>query len=180
MPTLIIEDGSIVAGANSWITVAEWDTYNAQYGRTPNATTDDEKELALIKAQRAISTLLTYWGQPVSQTQTTCLPRYWQRVINGFTIGSDQIPQDFKDAQAELAWSIDHGADPFADRTADNTKRGVETGERNKAGPVETSSTYSDVGIVFDPRAMSNYTAAYALLSPYVAGNGAQIRMQRG
>ena len=181
MPTLIIEDGTIVANANSWITSAEWDDYNALYDRTPNATTEDEKAVVLIKAQRAISTRLTYWGQMVSQTQTTCLPRDWNRYIKGFLIGDDVVPQDFKDAQSELAWSIDQGSDPFADQTSDNAKRGAVTGENSKAGPVSTGATYSDVGIVFDPRSMSNYTATMALLDPYVAGGqGAQVQMVRG
>lgn len=170
-----------MANANSWITDAEWDTYNDQFGRVPNATTVDEKAIVLIKAQRAISTRLTYWGATVSQTQTTCLPRNWGRYINGFLIGNDVVPQDFKDAQSEMAWSIDQGADPFADQSADNAKRGALTGQDSKAGPVETGETYSDVGIVFDPRSMSNYTATMALLNPYIAGGqGAQVQMVRG
>lgn len=181
MPTLVIEDGSIVAGANSFVTSAEWDAYNADYGRTPNATTEDEKAVVLIKAQRAISTRLTYWGAQVSQTQTTCLPRNWNRYIKGFLIGDDVVPKDFKDSQCELAWSIDQGSDPFADVSADNAKRGAVTGEDSKAGPVSTGASYSDVGIVYDPRSMSNYTATMALLDPYIAGGqGVQVQMVRG
>jgi hypothetical protein len=180
MPTLIIEDGSVVAGANSFITVAELEAYLTDLGRTLTAATEDAKEVLLIKAQRAISTRLTYWGDPVSQDQRTCLPRNWNRYIDGFLVGNDVVPQDFKDAQAEMAWSIDQGADPFADRSTATQVKGAETASSAKAGPVETSKTYGDAGVTYDPLAMSNYVAAMALLKPYTRSTSAQIKMVRG
>ncbi len=73
--TLTIEDGSIVSGADSWVTVAEWETYAASYGYTITAADEAAKEIVLRKAQRAISTRHTFQGQPVNQSQTTCAPR---------------------------------------------------------------------------------------------------------
>ena len=179
MPTLIIEDGSVVAGANSFITVAEWETYLSLYGKSATGT-EDEKETNLIKAQRAISTRYSFDGVIVEQTQSTCLPRNWSRKIKGFTIASNAVPQDFKDAQAELAYDIQEGADPFANATGGVL--GPLTGDKAKAGPVETEKTYGSGGTSYDPRAMSNHTAVNALLRPYFAAgaNGMQIRMERG
>lgn len=177
---LIIEDGSIVAGADSFITVAEWETYLSAFGRTPTAATEADKEVVLRKAQRAISTRYLFQGTLVEQSQPTVLPRNWPNPIKGFTIANNVVPQDFKDAQAELAWSIDQGADPFADATTGTL--GPITGDRAKAGPVETSLTYGSGGSTFDARSMSNYTAVNDLLRPYYAAvqNGIQVRASRG
>ena len=176
---IVIEDGSIVAGANSFITVAEWETYLEVYGK--NATGDTTaKETNLIKAQRAISTRYIFDGSPVEQAQATCLPRDWSRKIKGFTIASDAIPQDFKDAQAELAFDIQSGSDPFANAT--EGVLGPLTGDRSKAGPAEVQKTYGSGGTTFDPRSMSNYTAANDLLRPYLGAgsSGLQIKLGRG
>lgn len=179
MPTLIIEDGTIIADANSWITLAEWATYLELYGRTASGT-DDEKNVMLIKAQRAISTRYVFDGSLVEQTQATVFPRYWPNPIKGFTIASDDIVQDWKDAQSELAWSIHEGSDPFADATTGTL--GPLTGDMSKAGPVETQQTYGGGGTPFNSRSMSNYTATNDLLKPYLAAgsNGIQMRAQRG
>jgi len=175
--TLIVEDGSVVAGANSFITVAEWEAYLTLYGKMATGNTT-AKETALIKAQRAISTRYTFDGTPVEQEQSTCLPRTWTKAVRGFVPASDAVLQDFKDAQAELAYDIQHGADPFATRTS----RGENvTSETSKAGPVETSVTYGGGGSNYDSLDMSNYTASHALLRPYLAAGsgGAQIRLER-
>lgn len=178
MPTIIVENGTIVASANSWITLAEWTAYLALYGRVSTGT-DDEGNVLLIKAQRAISTRLSLDGDTVSASQTTSLPRYWSRYIKGFAIGSGDIPQDFKDAQAELAWSIHEGADPLATRSAG--AQGAITGSSSKAGPVEVSTTYADGGSSFDALSMSNYTPVMALLRPYLGAGASshQVRLAR-
>jgi len=177
--TLIIEDGTIVANANSFITVAEWEAYLTLYGKT---TTGDAtaKETALIKAQRAISTRNTFDGAPIEQAQATCLPRAWTKAVRGFVPASDAVPQDFKDAQAELAYDIQGGADPFANAT--EGAKGPIIGERSKAGPVEAQTQYGSGGSSFNPRSMANYTASSDLLRPYLAAGsgGAQVRLERG
>lgn len=176
---LIIEDGTIVAGADSWITVAEWESYLSAFGHTPSGT-EAEKEVILRKAEKAISTRYTFDGDLVEQDQSTCLPRHWSKPINGFTISADTVPRDFKNAQAELAWSIHGGADPFADATSGAL--GPLVGNKSKAGPVEVEKTYGNGGSPFDPRSMSNYTATQDLLRPYLASGSSkhQIRMARG
>ncbi len=176
---LIIEDGTIVANANSFITVAEWETYLALYGKAATGTETD-KETALIKAQRAISTRYNFDGTLVEQTQSTCLPRNWSKPIKGFTIANNVVPQDFKDAQAELAFDIQEGADPFANAT--EGALGPKTKQRDKAGPVETESEYGNGGTPYDPRSMSNYTSTNDLLRPYLAAGSSryQVQMIRG
>jgi hypothetical protein len=176
---LIIEDGTIVANANSFITVAEWEAYLTLYGKQATGTEAD-KETSLIKAQRAISTRYTFDGALVEQAQATCLPRNWTKNIKGFTVASNIVPQDFKDAQAELAFDIQGGADPFANAT--EGAKGPVLYERAKAGPAETQTQYGSGGAPFNPRSMANYTSTNDLLRPYLAAgaSGLQVRMERG
>lgn len=178
---LTVEDGTIVAGADTWTTLAEFQAYAATFGWTLTKT-DAEQEIDLRKAQRAISTRYNLAGRPVSVSQTTCLPRYWGRTINGFAIDAYDIPQAFKDAQAELAWAIHEGADPFVDVTAGTVSKGPVTSESYKAGPVETSTSYSTStsGASYDATSMANYTAVKALLAPYLGASAGQVRLQRG
>ena len=176
---IIIEDGSIVAGSNSFITVAEWETYLSLYGKEATGSTDD-KEKNLIKAQRAISTRYTFDGTPVDQAQATCLPRNWTKKIKGFDVAADVVPQDFKDAQAELAYNIQSGADPFANAT--EGARGPIISEQSKAGPLDAQTQYGSGGTPFNPLSMANYTAVNDLLRHYFAAgsSGLQTRLGRG
>jgi len=178
---LTIEDGTIVSGADSWVTVAEWEAYATNYGHTVTGS-EAEKEVTLRKAQRAISTRYTLKGELVSSLQTTSIPRYWHTLIRGFAVASDDIPQAFKDAQCEMAWAIHEGADPLAARTADNVQRGALAGDRAKAGPVETEKTYSESSGAtgYDALSMGNYTAVKSLLAPYLLSGSGQVRVMRG
>lgn len=180
--TLTIEDGTIVSGADSWVTVAEWEAYADAYGYTIQAADDAAKEVILRTAQRAISTRYTFKGLPVSADQATCIPRYWGNRIKGFPVGPTVIPQDFKDAQCEMANAIDQGADPLGLRTADNIQKGAVTGSRSKAGPVEAETTYSETSgaVGYDALSMGNYTAVKALLGPYMQSGAGQVRVLRG
>jgi len=178
---LIIEDGTVVSGADSWVTVSEWEAYAANYGNTVTGT-EAEKEVMLRKAQRAITTRYTFKGVEVSALQTTCLPRYWHTLIKGFSVGSDEIPQAFKDAQCEMAWSIHEGADPLGDRTSSNIQKGALVGDMAKAGPVETEKTDSESSgaVGYDALSMGNYTAVKSLLAPYLLSGSGQVRLMRG
>ena len=99
---LIVEDGSIVAGANTYVSDADYTTYAAQRGKTVGATeAEREKELILamdyIESHRA-----QFQGTKVSSTQ----PLQWPRsgvYIDGHLVDSDTIPQELKNAQIEAA-----------------------------------------------------------------------------
>lgn len=180
--TLTIEDGTIVAGADSWVTVAEWEAYAAAYGYTIQAADEAAKEVILRTAQRAISTRYVFKGVLVSDAQTTAVPRYWGGRIRGFPVAGDVVPTDFKDAQCEMANAIDQGADPLGLRTAENIQKGAISGTKNAAGPVSTETTYSESSgaVGYDALSMGNYTAVKALLGPYLQGGSGQVLVLRG
>ena len=107
---LVVEDGTIVAVANTYVTVAELDSFAALRGVTLPAT-EPEKEVLIIKAADYIESFRDrFQGSKVSQSQPMQWPRY-DVTIDGFEIASDEIPQDLKTAQLQAAIEVNAGAD---------------------------------------------------------------------
>lgn len=105
---IVVEDGSIVAGANSYVSEAELTAYATQRGVTLTGT----EESLLIKAMDYLETL-DYIGEKKTADQ----PLQWPRTnayIDGYLFASDEIPKELKSAQMALAISIDSGTDPMA------------------------------------------------------------------
>lgn len=102
---LSIEDGTIVAGAQSYVSAAEATTYHTARGNTAWTGTDAVKEAALRKAAQYLDGHYCnrFKGtkyQPLDQNMQ------WPRigvVIDGFVLDVTAIPQRLKDAQCELA-----------------------------------------------------------------------------
>ena len=112
---LIIEDGSVVANANSWVTDDEYKAFAKLKGYAIPATQPD-REANLANAYDFIN--FTYEQQlqgwrVTPQTQTGCMPRtniYAYDVL----VDSTTIPQDFKNAQMLASFSINDGVDTNA------------------------------------------------------------------
>lgn len=121
---LIPEDGSIVAGSDTYIDVASADTYHSNYGNTAWAlATTTAKEAALRNACRYIDGhYRTRWlgfrvrpvGSDILPVQQLEWPRLYVPVLGaapGIAIGhayanylpSNRIPQRLKEAQCEAA-----------------------------------------------------------------------------
>lgn len=103
--TLIVENGSIVAGANSYASVADADAYylvraNAAWA----ALTNEAKEAALILGTDFIeATYSQSWlGDIVSPDQPLSWPRVGVR-INGYAIQPNVVPDKVKQAAIEMA-----------------------------------------------------------------------------
>ena len=106
MPTLTIEDGTGVAGANSFATTAELDTYADNRGLTLPAT-DDEKKQVLIQAADYLESLEGFYqGWRTHETQVLVFPRD-SIYLHGVDI-EGTIPDVLKNAQCQLAVDI-HG-----------------------------------------------------------------------
>lgn len=115
--TIIVETGARVAGANSYISVANFQTYASDRGITISGTEED----LLIKAMDYLESL-DYIGYRYTEDQALEWPRsdavkkriYWYDI--------DEIPQELIDAQCEVALAIDAGNGPIDD-VARATKR---------------------------------------------------------
>ncbi len=108
---LVVETGQIVAGANTFVDLADARAQGEALGLTLNA--DDETAKAQLtqgyyQLKRSYQSRLK--GCLVSNEQTGIYPREGV-YANGFYVPSDSIPQDVIYAQLAYADSINKGAD---------------------------------------------------------------------
>ncbi len=99
---LTIEDGTIIAGANSFTTDVELLAYAAARGVTLPATEVDRDILQIKSIDYLFSKELSMAGCRINSTQTLPYPRFGV-VLNGFQVAIDSIPQNLKNAQMEAA-----------------------------------------------------------------------------
>lgn len=100
---LVIEDGSIVPGADSFATLAEFITYADNLGLAIPDTTGAQEAL-LRKAYKAMKGK-PWKGRPVSAAQTGAWPRSGV-CKDGFVIPSNVIPEDIKNGQMALSAEV--------------------------------------------------------------------------
>lgn len=100
--TLIIEDGSIVANANSFVTDAELVIYAAGRGLTIPATESDREPLLMRAMDYLAGVESDMQGVRISSEQVLSFPRNGV-YINDFIVNSDTIPKELKNSQMELA-----------------------------------------------------------------------------
>lgn len=105
---IIVEDGTGVANANSYVSVADLEAFAAARG----ITIVGDPEVLLIKAMDYIESL-DFCGHKVSSTQSLSWPRYGVKV-DGFYYPAAYIPPELKNALMQTALSIDAGVDPLS------------------------------------------------------------------
>jgi len=122
--TLIVEDGTRPANANTYAAIATADAYHADRAFTAwDDATADEKATALIKATDYINGL-SWNGRKVA-------PRVmaWPRIdmwMDGYHVTSDEVPDAVVSATCYMAGEFINGADPLAaqDRALSSMKVG--------------------------------------------------------
>lgn len=103
---IVVEDGSIISGANSFISLADANTYFTANGNPTqwSGATDPVKEGALLAGAKYLRLKFTYKGSLEDLTQALPFPRSEFFDSEGRTLcGTGVIPQDVIDAQCELA-----------------------------------------------------------------------------
>lgn len=154
--TLTVEDGTGLAAADSYVTLAAYQAYGAARGWTLGADGAAD-EVSLRRAFDGINRLWSYLGEAETDDQAGAFPRtLWTAV-----------PQRVKDAQCELAYLVQGGLDPFA--TIDSSS----TGETLKVGPIT-------IGGDSLPTGRPRIVAVEGLLGPYLGAGPGQVRMLRG
>ena len=139
---LIVEDGTGKTDANSYLSVADCDTYHATYtGSTDwSGAGTATKELALIRATQYLD--MEYEGRwravKGSSTQSLAWPRSGVYDNDGYALDWNVVPQKLKDACAELALRDVLGDDLLAPVTSP----GDVASESVTIGPIQESKTY--------------------------------------
>ena len=167
---LVVEDGSVTPGADSYVSLANARALAASYGLALPA--DD------IEAEAALRNGVVYvglqepsmCGRRVSASQSLAYPRQGVSLY-GFTLASDVIPPQIVHAQVVAA--VEYGAG--TDVRASSDGRVTET-ERVE-GAVTVS--YFNNGVT---GATTTITAALDALRPLLCGsvNGASFNVYRG
>ncbi len=161
---LIVEDGSIVTGAESYISVADASTYHSNRGNTAWASlsTDAIREQCLRKATDFMrQAYRSRWqGYKVNEDQALDWPRYGVEV-EGYAVDSDIVPTEVKNACAELALKASS-----ADLNPDLTQ-GV------------LSEQVGSISVTYDKNSpqRTRYAAIDAMLAPYLKAGGGGCSM---
>jgi hypothetical protein len=172
---LVIEDGSGVTGANSYISEADARTYASDRGLTlPAAGTGTDPLIALlIKAKDYIESFRAEF-QGVKAASTN--PLQWPRsgaYLDGYLIGDDEVPDVLPQAQAQLAIDAYNGG---VAQDLMPSSDGREVVAEAVEGAV--SVQYAQNG---DNNPQPMFTAARALLEPLLrssVGGGALVAIR--
>lgn len=165
---LTIEDGSGVANANSYVTVAEYRAYATPRGVSLPAS-DSTVETQLILAMDYLEAQC-WRGMQTYDGQSLAMPRD-EIYISGMLIAADVIPGKIKLAQMQLALQVNNGVDLMP-----TVVGGSASVVREKVGPLETEySTSLTVGT------QPYFRSIIGLLKPYLCSPGfGQFAATRG
>ena len=102
--TLTVEDGTGLAAADAFVSVAGCDTYHTNKGNSTWTGTGAVKEVAIRRATAWLSDHFTWKGDLVNgRTQALAWPRYGVVDRNGWSVASDSLPRELVDATCEAA-----------------------------------------------------------------------------
>lgn len=165
MASIVVEDGTGKANANSYISEADADVYIEKHLYGTSFSGSSDKVAALQMATRLIDSYFKFEGRKVNDTQALEFPRFDITDRSGFLIESTTIPTALKDATAELANRL-----IASDRTADPAGKGF---KNLKAGSLDmTPDTTDKVTVLPD--------TVVKMLSPFgVPVGGATVRVSR-
>lgn len=159
MADLLVEDGSEVTSANSYISLDDADTYFENRGNTAwDAASDTAKEEALLRACDYLDTL-NWKGYKAEYENSLEWPRESVDDRNGYAVGNDEIPQKVINAQCEAA---------LLELTAGTLTPTLDKDDRIRSEKVDVIETsYFD-----DAREKSKFTIIDNLLKGFVESGG--------
>lgn len=148
--TVTVEDGSGIAGANSYASVASADAYFASRPRSTAWTSlvgDDAKAPFMIHATRLLDSAVTWSGEKVADDQALQFPRY----IDGENVG---VPPVIMTALYELAIAL-IGKDLTAEPGSASGFSAI------KVGPIELETAAGTAPPAAIPRFVRDLIAPY-------------------
>lgn len=166
--TIIVEDGSNVSGANSYVSLIDARAILAPLGQNL-AVSDITAEQQILNAANYIEAFRAmYKGIKTTSSQSLQWPRR-EVIIDDDFIDSDVIPQDLIDAQVFAAYEFSIG------KTLQPTVTGQSVQSEEVVGAVKVS--------YFDVRAIEgsfNFIRVMDSLNPLFKDCGTMVRGMRG
>ena len=147
---LIVEDGTGKIDAESYISVADADTYATSIGNTDWGdflVGDKERDLRVGTQYLNLKYGIRWFGYRSNETQALDHPRTGVVDRDGYTIDSDAITAALKAATVEAAIRA-HTQDLTPDISADSSA-GAQV-ERVKVGPIEIETQYAGALALID------------------------------
>ncbi len=141
--TFVVEDGTGLSTANSYLSVADADTYHNNVTRSDDwsGATAAVKQNALIAATQYLD--IRYQGRwrgyRNTRSQALAWPRYSVEDDDGYLLDSASLPQKLEDACAEMALRVVLGDDLLGTVM----EPGEVTSESVTVGPISESKTYA-------------------------------------
>ncbi len=100
--TLIIEDGSVVENANSYVSIDDCDTYHSNLGNATWTGTDAVKKAAILRAMAWIESQ-SWEGRKTAYENPLSWPRADVVTRDGYLIPEDEVPIQVVNALCEAA-----------------------------------------------------------------------------
>ena len=133
--TIIVETGAVATGANSFVSLADFNIYCVDRDYDVSNSPDETIKAALVRAASYLNTL-PWKGVKTARANPMCWPRYgmdtsgwneinqpassWLGVLDaeGYYIGTSEVPGEVVNAQCEATYLILLGKDmePTLDR----------------------------------------------------------------
>lgn len=139
----VVENGSGLSNANAYLSEAEANTYNSDHAVdaawSAASTEDKEKSIRLATQYIDARYIRKWFGRRVQRDQALDWPRTGVVDADRFLIDSDIVPQEVKDATAEMALRSLKGEDLMPDIA----NPGSITSERVKVDVIEEETRYS-------------------------------------
>lgn len=161
---LVVEDGTGLSTAESFISVADAGTRRSNLGDNTawDALTTTQKEQALRKATEFMEQRFrNRWkGTKLLRDQALSWPRYGAEV-DGYALESNYVPADIANACADLALKS------LTDTLNADLTRGI---VREKVGPLETEYDR------YSPQS-KRFVAVDQMLASYLKGSGINARL---
>lgn len=148
---LTVEDGSGVADADSYVSLAEYEAYAGDMAQDLSGTAAS-REANLRRAAFAIDTGYLWRADSLTTTQGLHFPEE----------GETSIPRNVRNAQCELALLIQNGSDPLSVNEGGAIKR-----TRVKVDAIEEETEYSS------PTTGAQFSVIDRLLSGFYSGKSA-------
>lgn len=141
--TIVVEDGTVVSGANSYVSEAEFTTFYTARNTTLSGDYTNEELLTL--AMDYIESL-RYKGVKRIYDQDLQWPRV-DVYIDGYYNDVDNIPKELKNGQMQAAIAIDAGNSP--------QQLSPRKTVREKVGELEVEYASGSSSVIIDPKVMA-------------------------
>lgn len=158
---LIVEDGNLVEGANSYVSLEEATAYQRRFNRQDwLGLSEDEKKASLIKATQYVDNQFTWKGRRKYQTQELGFPRVMLLDLDGFEVTG--IPARLKQAICEAAY---YGYQTDLFQTYESEQGIIKRNKERVEGAVEKEVEYFN-----SKETAVDYISKYAALNSLLRG----------